>query len=177
MPALITPDQFMHRVHLGFERQQRFRRARVMFLRALAGPYYDRERGRIGDEPLNLIHNAVRVLLPNLVMNFPVHRVRSEFLDQRLYAELLSRVVTRNGQRLKITQTYRQAIVDAFFAPMGVLKTGLSESNQLIHLDEQDAIDPGQVYAENVDFDHFVFDPGSNAPGSNTKWAKSTVSA
>ncbi|MEM8737266.1 MAG: hypothetical protein AAGG38_02145 [Planctomycetota bacterium] len=161
MPKTVEPEDFIRRVHAGHERLRRFRRARVMYLRQYVGSYYDRDRGEIGNEPLNLIFNAIRVLLPNLVLSFPTHKVTSKFMRHQFYADLLGLALDQNSKDLKIKDTYRRVIVDSLFA-MGILKTGLSDSNQAIYFDEDDPIDPGEVYTEAVDFDNFVFDPGAN---------------
>jgi len=129
-----------------------------MFIRSYVGQYYDRDRGDIGTEPLNLIFNAIRVLVPNLVSNFPKHNVHTEFLPYRPYAELLGLALDFNSKQVGIREVYRRWVVDAIFT-MGILKTGLAESGDAINFGDDTLIDPGEIYTANVDFDNFVFDP------------------
>ncbi|MCX7429366.1 MAG: hypothetical protein NTW96_27550 [Planctomycetia bacterium] len=159
MPTNVDPQTLQRAVQTGFKRLENFRRSRLMFLRAYAGQYYDRDHGLVGNEPLNLIFNAIRVLVPNLVMNFPKHVVKTNFKDYRDYADLMALALDAQARELKIKQIIRQWIVDAIFT-LGVVKTGLCESGRLIRFEDQE-VDPGSVYTESVSFDNFVFDPAA----------------
>lgn len=160
MPADLSPKKVQEAVHRGFDRFRNFRNARLMFLRNYTGQYYDQEAGEIGEEALNLIFYAIRTLVPNMVMNFPQHSVASNFLASREYGELLGMALSWHDKRTRIRDVYRRVIVDAIFT-LGVLKTGLAESDSVYAFDEYDQIDPGEVYTEAVDFDNFVVDPAS----------------
>jgi len=160
MPADISPKKVQDSVHRGFDRFQNFRNARLMFLRNYVGQYYDRDQGEVGTEALNLIFNAIRILVPNMVMNFPQHKVTSDYLVSREYGELLGMALSWHDKRNRIRDVYRRVIVDAIFT-LGVLKTGLAESSSVYAFDEYDQVDAGEVYTEAVDFDNFVVDPAS----------------
>lgn len=156
----ISPRKFQQSVQRGYDRFQNFRQARMMFLRNYVGQYYDRDNGDIGAEALNSIFNAVRVLVPNIVMNFPTHTVTSRYLQAKEYAELLELALKSHDREIKITDVYRRCIVDAVFT-LGIMKTGLAESDTIVGFDEYDMIDTGTIYTEAVDFDNFVVDPSS----------------
>lgn len=158
MPNILTPRELQLSVQRGSARLKNFRRARLMFLRNYTGPYYDKEQGEIGEEAMNMIFNAIRVLVPNIVMNFPEHNVSSRFLESRDYAEMLGLALSYHDKDIDIKSTYRQVIVDAIFT-LGVLKTGLAESDSLYAFDEYDEVDTGEVYTECVDFDNLLVDP------------------
>lgn len=160
MPADISPKKVQDAVHTGAKRMHNFRKARLMFLRSYVGQYYDRESGNIGTEPLNMIFNAVRTLVPNIVMDNPTHKVRSEWLHHRDYAELLQLALAQQDRQMDITNIYRQLVVDAIFT-MGIMKTGLAASDSVLVLDEYNKIDTGEIFTEIVDFDNFVVDPAS----------------
>jgi hypothetical protein len=129
-----------------------------MFIRSYVGQYYDRDHGTVGTEPLNLIFNAIRVLVPNLVSNFPKHNVNTEYLPYRQYAEMMGLALDFNSKQVNIREVYRRWIVDAIFT-MGILKTGLADSGNAVNFGDDFIIDPGEIYTNNVDFDNFVFDP------------------
>lgn len=160
MPAEVSPRKMQLSVAKGFDRLRNFRRARMLFLRSYVGQYYDRDQGNIGDEAINLIFNAIRVLVPNIVMSYPRHKVNSRFLAHRQYADLLSLALADHDRAIDIKTVYRRAVVDAIFT-LGTVKTGLASSGNLYAIDEHDRVDPGTVYTEVVDFDNLVVDPNS----------------
>jgi hypothetical protein len=129
-----------------------------MALRQFVGHYFDRDHGSIGDEPLNLIFNAVSIIVPNLVSNFPKNKVSSHFVLYRGYADLLEMALDFLDKKIDIKTTLRRWIVDSIFT-MGIIKTGIATSRDLITFGDNDHIDNGQPYAETVDFDDFIMDP------------------
>lgn len=160
MPSAVSPQKLQRAAHLGIERFKNFRNARVMFLRNYVGQYYDQASGQVGTEALNLIYNAIRNLIPNIVMNFPKHTIESRFLANKDYGELLELALSDHDKKIKIRDVYRRVIVDSIFT-LGILKTGLAESDSVYALDAYDHIDVGEIYTECVDFDNFVVDPNS----------------
>ena len=158
MPSNITPQKMQEAVALGFRQTANFRRARLLFLRNYVGQYYDRERGTIGDEPLNMIFNAIRVLVPNLVMTAPKHVIKCDTLAYRGYGELLGMALDVQGRDSDIDDTIRRWIIDSLFC-IGITKTGLCESSSVIMFDETDEIDPGEIYTEIVSLDDFTAAP------------------
>lgn len=160
MPTEISPQKLNEAVENGVKRLQMFRASRLMFLRQFVGQYYDAAHGNIGSEPLNLIFNAIRVLVPSLVFNYPEHVVGSQFLAYRNYGDMIGMALSQQDRKLKMRDVYRRWIVDAIFQ-IGILKTGLCDSGSVIGFNPDDRIDPGTVYTDNVDFDNFVFDPNA----------------
>lgn len=156
----VSPRKVMDAVQKGYDRLRNFRNARVLFLKSYTGAYYDRVQGEIGREPLNLIFNAIRVLVPNMVMNFAKHNIETPYVAVKQYATLLALTLDQNDKELDIPTVYRRAIVDAIFT-LGIVKTGLAESDSVYAIDDTDRIDPGSVFTTNVDFDNYVVDPGS----------------
>jgi hypothetical protein len=169
MPVDLSPKALQHSVRLGYRRLHNFRQARMMFLRNYVGQYYDQDHGDVGTEPMNLIFNAIRVLVPNIVMNYPKHKVGTNFLDYRDYAKLLGLGLDFNGEQLGLKHAYRRAIVDAIFT-IGILKTGLADSNAAITFDDDETIDPGMVYTGHVEFDNFVTDPTNRGDIREASW-------
>lgn len=160
MPTEISPKKLQQAVQDGFKRLENFRNARLMFLRQFVGQYYDKSKGNVGNEPLNLIFNAIRVLVPNLVFNFPAHKVGTSFMAYRQYGDMLGMALSQQDKKLKMRDVYRKWIVDAIFT-LGTLKTGICDSGTAIGFDADDRIDPGTVYTETVDFDNLVIDPNA----------------
>jgi len=169
MPVNLTVKKMHEAVRLGFRRMENFRNARLMFLRNFVGQYYDKYRGSVGTEPMNLIFNAIRILVPNLVMSPPQHVVRSRFVLYREYGELLGMALDYNAKDQRLRDTLRRWIIDSLFC-MGILKTGLCESSQAICFDDSDEIDPGEIYTEIVDLDNFTFDPSTLNSMKEAAW-------
>ncbi len=159
----LTPNKFQKTVHRGAKRLQNFRSARVHFIREYVGSWYDKGEGIVGGRALNLIFNAVRVLVPTMVMNFPKHTISTPYLAAKEYANLLGLAIDQHDKKIDICDVYRRVIVDAIFT-LGVLKTGLAQSDSVYVIDDQmgqESVDNGTVYTEAVDFDNFVVDPNS----------------
>ena len=154
----VTPKTIQRAVQHGTDRLRNFRGSRLMFIRQYCGQYYDRDHGTIGDEPLNLIFNAIAIIVPNLVSNFPKNVVTSRFMQYRGYAELLAMGLDYLDKEIDMKTALRRWIVDSLFT-MGIMKTGLATSKDIITFDDNQRIDVGQPYAEPVDFDDWVMDP------------------
>jgi hypothetical protein len=160
MPLSIAPQKVMQAAHNGWKRLQNFRKARMMFLRNYRGPYYDETQGEIGSEPLNMIFNAIRIFVPNIVLNYPKATITSPYLATREYGELMGLAIDQQSEKLDIKTIYRCVIVDAIFT-LGILKTGICQSDSIYALDDFDRIDNGEIYTKKVDFDRYVVDPMS----------------
>lgn len=159
----ISPKKFQQTVQRGAKRLANFRAARLHFIKQYVGQWYDKDQGTVGTHPINLIFNAVRVLVPTMVMNFPKTTIMTPYLAQREYANLLGLALDQQDLKLDICDVYRRAIVDAIFT-MGILKTGLAQSDDVMVFDDDmgmQTLDNGTVYTDAVDFDNFVVDPNS----------------
>lgn len=141
----------------GLKRLQKFRAARLMFIKAYVGQYYNRDYGELGSEPLNLAFTAIRALVPNIVTRNPKNVVGSDYLMYRPYAELLALALDYLSEKLGLPAILQRGIVDSIFT-MGIFKVGLATSDSLAYFGG-DAVDPGQLYVGTVDFDNFTFDP------------------
>jgi len=157
MPESITPRQFSLAVKQGFDRNRRFARSRAMFIREYVGKYYAQEYGLTGEEPINLIFNTIRAMVPNLVMRTGVTKVETEIIPHRDYAYLLGLGLDKLDRKIEFKETLRGGIVDAFFL-MAIFKTGIATSGKLLNFGDV-LVDEGQIYTDVVDFDDFTFDP------------------
>ena len=159
----LSPSDVQEQVQRGMKRLSAFRAARLHCIKEYVGQYYDSTSSQVGTRPLNLIWNAIRVLVPNLVLDFPKHTVETPYLAVRQYANLLGLALDQHDKKINIRDTYRRVIVDAIFA-LGIMKTGLAQSDNVLVFDDlmgQNSVDNGTVYTEAVDFDNWVVDPAS----------------
>ena len=141
----------------GFERLKQYRKARAMFIKSYVGDYYNKQYGLTGQQPINLIFAAIRSLVPNIVMQSGVNDVVTNFMEHKVYAELLGLGLNSLQAHLKMKKILRGWIVDAIFG-MGIIDTGISTSDHLINFGDIN-VDPGQIYSELVSIDDFTFDP------------------
>lgn len=157
MAANIKPVDLQEAAKQGMKRMQRYRAARAMFIKDYVGQYYAEEDGLTGEEPLNLLYNAVRILTANYVMKEPEVGVYSPYPNYKTYADLLSLGIEHINKKIGLKGILRDVIVDAMFG-FGMVRTGLSSSNNLITIDNEE-IDPGQIFTERVDIDNLIVDP------------------
>ena len=151
------PRKIQLAVKDGFDRLNKYRRARAMFIRQFVGQYYSSVRGVTGDEPINLLFHTIRTLVPNLVMKNPITRVTTQIVEYDEYAWLLGLALDDINKKTDFKNVLRAGIVSAIFA-MGIFKTGIANSGQVITWGDMD-IDPGQVYTDLVDLDDLTIDP------------------
>jgi len=158
MPEEISPLKLQNVVHQGFNRMKHYRKARAMFVKEYVGQYYQ-SKGIVlsGDEPINLIFQAIRTIVPNLAVTNPINDVSTRFLPQKFYGELLGLALNQLQEDMKLKDIIRAWIVDAMFG-FGIVKTGIAASGELLQFGNS-LIDPGQIYTELIDLDDFVFDP------------------
>ncbi len=165
---IIEAGKLYEAVEQSFRRMSRYRRATAMFVRAYAGHYYANVHeysaisGLTGEEPVNLIFNAIRILVPNTIMDNPQFDITTTVASQKDYAQLLSLATSQDAVKMNLKQVIREWLVDAYFG-FGIVKTGLRSSGQFLTIDDKQ-IDPGQLYTTRVDLDNFVFDPYCNEP-------------
>jgi hypothetical protein len=84
----------------------------------------------------------------------PLKRVIQKSVQDPL-AELVLSGRIKDGDKVVISAT-KQGL--KFNGAMGIVKTGLSATDQMVDFGDV-RVDPGQVYADNVDFDDYVLDP------------------
>lgn len=157
MAQEIRPIRFQEQVKRGFDRGRRYRRARAMFVKEFVGQYYTKQSGLTGDEPINLIFNTIRAIVPNLVMKNPINKLETKIVAQKMYGELLGLAINQVEQDIDLKEILRAWIVSALFG-WGIVKVGLAASGEMLQFGDT-KVDPGQVYVELVDLDDFVIDP------------------
>ena len=143
----------------GFKRLRTFRLARKIFIGAYTGQYYAQDHGTLGAEPLNMAFTAVRALVPNLISRNPQSVVGSDYLMYRPYGELLALALDYVSKKQALPLILQRGLIDAIFT-MGIYKVGLMSSDSLVYFSGE-AVDPGTLYFDTVDFDNYTFDPNA----------------
>lgn len=141
--------------HWSLKQLTAFRRVRRQVLSQYAGAHW-------GDEnptdrvPYNLIGMMLDVYRQRLASGLPrflVHTNVAELLPESKDIEAALNTVAK---RIKLHDAWDRVFVDAMCAPFGVMKVGVASTPGVA---EDDAdLDPGELYAQPVDFDDFVID-------------------
>lgn len=158
MSIELTANKVANAVKEGFKRHRRFRRARAMFIKDYAGDYYHKLTGWSGEYPINLIFLAIRTLIPNLVMKEGANKITTTILAQKEYAELLGLALNKSQKQRKMKRILRTGCVDMCFGD-AVFKTSIAATGELLQLEPDVNVDPGQIYTERIDWDDFTADP------------------
>ena len=161
MPEEIYPRKIAYAVKQGFDRVARYRKLRAMLIRAYVGKLYANEKGITGDEPINLIFNAIRSTVPNLVQKHGANKIDTENIEYRDYAFLLSKALDIIDKRIKLKDRLRVNVVDTMFG-LGIMKSGLAGGGEVLNFGDV-LIDEGQVFTDNVDLDDLTIDPTCNS--------------
>ena len=157
MPEEIFPRKFAYVVKQGFDRVAHYRRARAMLIQAYVGKLYYETHGVTGDEPINLIFNAIRSTIPNIIQKHGACKIGTDNLEYRDYAFLLSKALDVIDRRINLKDILRYNAVDAMFG-LGIMKGGLARGGNVLNFGDA-LIDEGQVFVDNVDLDDFTLDP------------------
>lgn len=157
MAEIFTPRDLHNAAAASIQRMRTYQRARAMFIKQYVGQYYNKYEGLTGDEPLNLIFNAIRIIVPQYIMKYPAHDVSTEHPDMKMFAALIATTLNEQARDINLKETLRAWIVDALFG-FGILRSGLNSSTNLVTIDDINA-DAGSVFTEKVDLTNFVFDP------------------
>jgi hypothetical protein len=147
---------------------KQMRAARVMFNNQMAGRFYaevKKQTGGIGEDikaaPINLLHNAVSTMVPNLVFNNPKIKLRTDIMDYREYMSVLELAVNQRLKLMDFRKALRLCVIDSIFAA-GFMKTGLALSGEVLPADGFD-YELDEPFAERVDPDDMILDPVARA--------------
>ena len=156
---ILEPKRLARLATLGFQKMHHFRKARMAMMTQYVGRFYS-SRSASGEDrafPLNLMHQAVTTIVPNLVYSDPKSDINAEFMEYKDYAEISQLALNYLVDKIELRHTLRKVITDAIFLA-GFLKCGLAVSGQYLEVGGF-LHDLGQPYCDRVDPDDMVLDP------------------
>ena len=112
MSRALTAQKLSESTKEGFQRLDRFRKARAYAVKEYCGTYMTEKYGITGEKPLNLVFMAIRALVPNLVQRAGMTRVLTDLLVQRDYAEKVGLALHQLHKKVKLHKTLRSGIVE-----------------------------------------------------------------
>ena len=155
----ISPAALQDAIESSGNRLRAFRQVRALFVKEYVGQYYMNIPEYQGQKPLNLIHSALRAIIPNIVMKNPQFHISTENTELWNRADSLTSDVNSAIQQMHFSDTIRATMVDAFFG-FGVFHTALHATDTFLTVNDM-RLDPGRIMTERIDLDDLIFDPTS----------------
>jgi hypothetical protein len=131
-----------------------FRERRLSMIRQFVGGAWS-DGGAPDKVPVNFLEMALNIYRRQVAAKAPRIMVRSRGGDNIPFADDIELAVNLSLEDMKFDDTMRRWVLEAMFG-MGVLKVGLAPSDRKEILGFTH--DPGQPFADVVDFEDFVFD-------------------
>lgn len=131
-----------------------FRERRLSMVRQFVGGAWS-DGGAPDRVPVNFMEMALSIYRRQVAARAPRVMVRSKNGDHVPFADDLEIALNLAIEDMRFDDTMRRWVLEAMFG-MGILKVGLAPSNQKEIMGFTH--DPGQPFADVVDFEDFVFD-------------------
>ena len=131
----ISPAALQDAIESSGNRLRAFRQARALFVKEYVGQYYMNIPEYQGQKPLNLIHSALRAIIPNIVMKNPQFHISTENTELWNRADSLTSDVNSAIQQMHFSDTIRATMVDAFFG-FGVFHTALHATDTFLTVND-----------------------------------------
>ena len=142
-----------------------FRMKREKLVKDYVGSHYG-DGGPSREVIMNLMFQTAETYAQSLTANRPRILVTSRNRDLVWFAHHFQLATNSLLKEIHMEEVLRQAVLDAFFC-MGIVKVYNADAG-LVELEGEDEwLDPGKPYAENVSLDDFVYDTQATA------WRKS----
>jgi len=135
-------------------KMQTFRERRLAMIRQFVGGAWS-DGGAPDKVPVNFLEMALNIYRRQVAARAPRVMVRSKDGEHISFADDLEIAINLAIEDMRFDDTMRKWVLEAMFG-MGVMKVGLAPSDQKEIMGFTH--DPGQPFADVVDFEDFVFD-------------------
>lgn len=159
----ITPGDLGQAVRDSWDRLQSARDVRTRCLELYTGRHYGENVDSGLEEYVNLMQQAVESYLPQLVSFEPKAHV--DAIDGGLTVEAMVRELSLNrvAKKCDLAEVHFNVVLEAIFAPWGIIRTGLKAGNEQVSVGDKTFI-RGEFFVENIDFEDFVTDQSGRRP-------------
>lgn len=123
-------------------------------VRQFVGKNYS-ENGSEKQVPCNLLGLYVDIVGPKLIANNPAVMLSTDNHDAEPVADMMEDWANKEIGKINLAETEQRCVLNALFA-IGVVKVGLATAADAAVTGWN--LDAGDPFAENIDFDDFVFD-------------------
>ena len=148
--------RLMKAIELSTRALRPFRQKREKFVRDYVGSHY----GSGGSDPeviMNLMFQTAETYSQSLAANRPRVLITSKHPKLSWFAHHFQMAIGNLIKEIHLEEVLRGAVMDAFFS-VGIVKVYNADSG-LVELEGEDEwVDPGKPFAENVSLDDFVYD-------------------
>ena len=157
MAKYLTSKQFqglVQAVNDSFRKLEPFRKVHTEIVALFAGDKY----GGGGSKKIyvNLLALAQGIFLRQLAVRAPTARIISDVPELRPLAANLSLACKEVAEETDMGEVLREAVTDSFFAPMAIIKVGLTVSGDEVIGDE--TVPVTEPIISRISFDNFVRD-------------------
>ena len=156
MPRIITTDKLADAIEYSRRKLEPFRRKRMNAVKAYVGAHYTDESAA-QMMPVNFLEMALSIYNRQLAASSPRVVVSAKAEDNEALALDLEIVLNKVLKEIQFDETLAEWVTDALFS-IGILKVGLSPSDENAAELEGVYRDAGSVFADVVDLDDFVVD-------------------
>jgi len=148
--------RLMKAIELSTRALRPFRRKRERLVRDYVGSHYG-DGGPNREVIMNLMFQTAETYSQSLTANRPRIMVTSKHPKYQWFSHHFQMAVNSLIKEIHLEDVLRQAVMDGFFA-MGIVKVYNADAG-LVELEGEDEwIDPGKPFAENISLDDFVYD-------------------
>ena len=144
-----------------------FREVRNRFVKDYAGSYYgiNANKDPVPEVVMNLMYQTAETYTMALAANRPRVLITSKHPELNWFAHHFQVGLNNLINEIHLEQVLRKAVLEAFFC-IGVVKVYSADAG-LVKLEGEDEwVDPGKPFAENISLDDFVYDTRA------TEWRK-----
>ena len=142
-----------------------FRDNRSKLIKDYVGSQYGSQNYDRQEIIQNLMYQTAETYTMALAANRPRCLITSLHPELTWFANQFQVAINNLIKEIKLEETLRAAVLDAFFS-VGIVKVYTAEAGAVQLGDEDEWVDPGKPYAENISLDNFVFDMQA------TKWSQ-----
>ena len=148
--------RLMKAIELSTRALRPFRQKREKFVRDYVGSHYG-SGGSDREVIMNLMFQTAETYSQSLAANRPRVLITSKHPKLSWFAHHFQMAIGNLIKEIHLEEVLRGAVMDAFFS-VGIVKVYNADSG-LVELEGEDEwVDPGKPFAENVSLDDFVYD-------------------
>jgi hypothetical protein len=134
-----------------------FREVRKKLVQDFVGSQYGSTGQDRQDIIMNLMYQTAETYTMSLAANRPRVLVTAQHTDVTWFSHSFQLGINNLIKEIRLEDTLRKAVMDAFFT-MGIVKVYTADSG-LVQLEGEDEwVDPGKPFAENISLDDFCYD-------------------
>ena len=148
--------RLMKAIELSTRALRPFRRKREKLVRDYVGSHYG-DGGPNREVIMNLMYQTAETYAQSLAANRPRTLVTAHKPELTWFAHHFQLALNSLIKEIHLEEVLRQSVLDAFFA-VGIVKVYNADAG-LVELEGEDEwVDPGKPFAENISLDDFVYD-------------------